>query len=108
MRVLIKGFAFGVLNACLSTLFPSKKAPYKMNQDVNKKYVITEIINKSIRTIEIKAIIGNEISKNTIIFHGGYSKMFFLDTRESKNKNIKKTKNGKYKIIPITETTGLG
>ncbi|MBA7631600.1 hypothetical protein ES703_39133 [subsurface metagenome] len=34
--------------------------------------------------------------------------MFFLDTRESKNKNIKKTKNGKYMIIPITETTGFG
>jgi len=66
------------------------------------------MINKSIRTIEINAIIGKETSKNKIIFHGGYSKMLLLEIRESKNKNIKNTKNGKKIMIPIKETTGLG
>jgi len=53
-------------------------------------------------------MIGKEITRNNITFHVGYSKMFFLETRESKNKNIKKTKKGKNIIIPMSETIGSG
>ncbi|MFX1365684.1 MAG: hypothetical protein ACFFCE_16280 [Promethearchaeota archaeon] len=69
---------------------------------------MTEIKNKTIRIIEINNIIGSDINRNNITFQGGNSKMFFLETRESKNKNIKKTKNGKNIIIPIKETIGSG
>lgn len=89
IRVLKNGLAFGTLNVCLSTLFPIKKHPYRINQDVKKKYEMTEIINNTPRIIEISAIIGKEMTKNNPIFHGGYSKMSFLEIRDSKNKNIK-------------------
>ncbi len=105
-NVLRNAFALTVFNACLSTLFPIKKHPYKINHDVKMKYVITEMINRSIRTIEITAIIGKEINKKRIIFQGGHSKTLFLEIRESKNRNIKKTRNGKKDIIPIKETIG--
>lgn len=108
IRVLMKGFALGVLNACLSTLLPIKKHPYKINQEVKKKYESTDAINNTIRIIAINNIIGKDIAKNKTIFHVGYSKMFLFETRESKNRNIKNTKNGKNIIIPINETIGLG
>jgi len=106
--LLINGLALGVLNVLVSTRLPIKKHPYKINQDIKKKYEITDPINKTIRTIEINNIIGKEITKNKIIFHVGYSKMFFFEIKESKNKNIKNTKKGKNIIIPIKETIGLG
>ena len=67
-----------------------------------------EIANNIIKIIASKSIIGRDISKNNTIFHGGYSKIFFFETRESKNKNIKNTKNGRNIKIPIIFTTGLG
>lgn len=67
-----------------------------------------EIANKAIKSIESKSIIGRDISKNNIIFHGGYSKIFLFETRESKNKNIKNAKNGRNIKIPIIFTIGLG
>ena len=67
-----------------------------------------EIANKAIKSIESKSIIGRDINKNNIIFHEGYSKIFFFETRESKNKNIKNAKNGRNIKIPIIFTTGLG
>ncbi|MFX1504437.1 MAG: hypothetical protein ACFFDH_26000 [Promethearchaeota archaeon] len=108
ISVLKTGFALGTLNACLSTLLPIRKHPYRINQDVKKKYVMTETKNKTIRTIEINNIIGKEITKNKATFQGGYSKMFFLEARESKNKNIKNTKKGKKIIMPMSETIGSG
>jgi hypothetical protein len=108
IRVLMKGFAFGVLNACLSTLLPIKKQPYKINQEVKKKYETTDAINNTTRIMAINNIMGKDITKNKAIFQGGYSKIFLFEMRESKNRNIKNTKNGKNIIIPINETYGLG
>ena len=100
----MKPLAFGFLDTCVSKLLPIKKQPYKINQDVKKKYVTTDITNKTTKTIEITTIIGKDTNKNNMIFHGGYSKISFLLTRESKNKNIKNTKNGKNTIIPTRVT----
>jgi len=61
-----------------------------------------------IKTTEIKSIIGKEINRNSIIFHGEYSKIFFLEMRDSKNRNIRNTKKGRNIKIPILDTTGLG
>jgi hypothetical protein len=79
-----------------------------MNQEEKKKYEITEIAKRTIRTIEIKSIIGRDINKNNIIFHVLYSKMFFLEMRESKNRNIRNTKNGRNIIMPTNDTIGSG
>ncbi len=54
------------------------------------------------------SIIGKEINKINIVFPTEYSKISFFETRESKNKNIKNTKNGRNIKIPIVETIGLG
>lgn len=70
--------------------------------------MIIEIINNRINTIEISAIMGIDSPKNKATFHGGYSKMSFLEARESKNRNIRKTKNGKNIRIPIKDTISLG
>jgi hypothetical protein len=108
IRVLKNGFALDVLNVCRSTLFPIKKHPYKINQEVKKKYEMTEIINNRINTIAINAIIGIDIIKNKTIFHVGYSNISFLVARESKNRNIKNTKKGKKTTIPINDTISFG
>ena len=54
------------------------------------------------------SIIGNDINKNNITFQAGYSKMSFFEMRESKNKNIKNTKNGRNISIPMKDTIGSG
>lgn len=79
-----------------------------MNQEEKKKYEIIEIANNTIRTTEIKSIIGREIRRNNIIFHVLYSKMLFLDIRESKNRNIRNTKNGRKIRMPTNDTIGSG
>jgi hypothetical protein len=43
---------------------------------------------------------GKEINRNKTIFHIGYSIIFFLVPKESKNRNIKKVRYGKNMIIP--------
>jgi hypothetical protein len=67
-----------------------------------------EIANIPIKTTDINSIIGKEIRRNNIIFQGGYSKISLREIRESKNRNIRKTKNGRKIKMPIPDTMGLG
>jgi len=59
-----------------------------------------------IKIIDIKSIIGKEISRNNIIFHGEYSKIFFLEIRDRINRNIRNTRKGRKIKIPIADTMG--
>jgi hypothetical protein len=59
-----------------------------------------------INTIDNKSIIGKEISRNKIIFHGEYSKISLLEISDNKNKNIRKTIKGRKIITPIPDTIG--
>jgi hypothetical protein len=61
-----------------------------------------------INTIDNKSIIGKEIRRNSIIFHGEYSKIFLLEISDNKNKNIRNTMKGRKIKIPIPDTTGSG
>ena len=69
---------------------------------------MTDTANMIIKTIDIKSIIGKEIRRNNIIFHGEYSKIFLFDTKDSRNKNIRNTKNGRKITMPIIDTIGWG
>jgi len=61
-----------------------------------------------IKIIEIKSIIGKEIRRNSIIFQIEYSKIFLLEIRDRKNRNIRNTRKGRKIKIPILDTMGLG
>ena len=62
----------------------------------------------TIKTIDIKSIIGKEIRRNNIIFQSEYSKISLFEIKDSKNRNIRKTKKGRKIKIPIPDTMGLG